>query len=276
MKIPKKATKFLMIIVVLTAFLWVYLQIPSSPLRNQYSHLIQNLSQDFIEERTPITPEDLLTLPEILQAYFTVNGYVGSQSVNLVVIHFRDVDFSMGGDQPDLKLNYTVHTFSQKPVRAAFIESSLYSIPFQGMDYTRDGQTRSQGVFAKHITVFDTGFDQVDSAYLSECLLHPSLALQESISFRQLDDLSVEATLRVNDTVTQGTFYFNDQHQMIRFVDEQRYSASTDSYEKWSAVPSEYQWVEGIRRPTRFQAVWHYPDGDLIYFDGRHMEVEYR
>jgi hypothetical protein len=33
--------------------------------------------------------------------------------------------------------------------------------------------------------------------------------------------------------------------------------------------------TNGIKRPTALQAVWHYDNGDLIYFDGRDIVIEF-
>lgn len=31
----------------------------------------------------------------------------------------------------------------------------------------------------------------------------------------------------------------------------------------------------GVKYPTKFQAVWNYPDGDFVYFDGSISEISY-
>lgn len=38
---------------------------------------------------------------------------------------------------------------------------------------------------------------------------------------------------------------------------------------KWSVFCDDYQETNGIKQPTLFQAVWHYDDGDLVYFNGK-------
>ena len=43
-----------------------------------------------------------------------------------------------------------------------------------------------------------------------------------------------------------------------------------------SAICSDYQTSEnGIKYPTKFQAVWNYPDEDVVYFDAIISEVAY-
>ena len=57
-----------------------------------------------------------------------------------------------------------------------------------------------------------------------------------------------------------------------------REAASTDGTSekvKWSVVCNEYKEINGIRKPTVFQAIWNYDDGDLVYFDGKGTITEY-
>ncbi|MPM40361.1 hypothetical protein SDC9_87001 [bioreactor metagenome] len=43
----------------------------------------------------------------------------------------------------------------------------------------------------------------------------------------------------------------------------------------WSAVCGDYRDVGGIMQPKSLRAVWHLPEGDLVYFDGHNTVIEY-
>ncbi|MNI87630.1 hypothetical protein D3C81_2292520 [compost metagenome] len=45
---------------------------------------------------------------------------------------------------------------------------------------------------------------------------------------------------------------------------------------RWSAYLDDYRLVGGIRQPHRLRAVWHYEEGDLVYFDSNNLKLEYR
>ena len=48
----------------------------------------------------------------------------------------------------------------------------------------------------------------------------------------------------------------------------------TKEYVPWSAVCGDYKvGDDGIRRPSTFQAIWNYPDGDFVYFNGNIRSV---
>ena len=69
-----------------------------------------------------------------------------------------------------------------------------------------------------------------------------------------------------------GIFTFNEQHEFVSFTTNDRGVTNPDGtmkYIPWSAVCNEYDFSEsGIRYPTKFKAIWNYPEGDFVYFDG--------
>jgi hypothetical protein len=73
-------------------------------------------------------------------------------------------------------------------------------------------------------------------------------------------------------------FTFNEKGEMLSFATDDREAAAMDGTSekvKWSIVCSEYKEINGIRKPTVFQAIWNYNDGDLVYFDGIGTITEY-
>lgn len=263
------------VLLVVIICIGVYLKIPYSPVEKEYWTKVERFTDEYKLPRNKITEEDLKVLPEILQKYFIENGYLGIESANFVIIEFKGADFSLGVDKANIKIDYTVHDFVKEPTRVALIDSKMYGIPFQGIDMNKDGKFSMKGVLAKHITLFNESSDFIDSAYLSECLMHPSLALQDSITYKEIDDYSVEATIKRNNEETTGIFYFNENYEMTSFVVEERFHSDTNTYEKWSAIVADYNIIDGINMPTKFQGIWNFIEGDLIYFDSNGMKVFY-
>lgn len=263
------------LICILFMLIIIYLMIPYSPIKKEYNDIVKGLAENNKLSKSIINEDDLKVLPEVLQKYYIKNGYIGIESASIIMFDFKDVEFSMGVNKPNVKIDYTVYDFVKEPSRVALIDSKIFGIPFQGIDICNDGNASMKGVLAKHITLFNTKFEIIDSAYLSECIMHPSLALQDNITYKQIDDYSVEATIRVNGRVTTGIFYFNKDYEMTHFVDKKRLCADTNTYEKWSAVVGNYKVVNGINVPMKFQAVWNYSEGDLIYFNSNYMKINF-
>ncbi|WP_418792235.1 DUF6544 family protein [Phosphitispora sp. TUW77] len=56
------------------------------------------------------------------------------------------VDFLFGKDKPTIKIDYSQYNFVNKPNRIAYIDSSIYGIPFEGLDSYIDGTGSMKGV----------------------------------------------------------------------------------------------------------------------------------
>lgn len=169
------------------------------------------------------------------------------------------------------------------PCRMALIDSSMFGIPFEGYDYYQNGTGGMKCVIAKAITLFDQKGADMDKAclatFLAESLFAPSILLQDYITFEEISDFEVRATITYGGQTASGIFNFNEQYEMISFTTNDRAATGTDGnteYILWSAICSDYQLSEnGIKHPTKFQAVWNYPDEDFVYFDGVISEVTY-
>jgi hypothetical protein len=113
---------------------------------------------------------------------------------------------------------------------------------------------------------------------LSECLIIPNAALQDYIVWEEINDYHVKATINYYGITASGIFTFNQNGEMLAFTTNDREAISTDGTSekvKWSAVISEYKETSGIKKPTAFQAIWHYEDGDFVYFDGKDVVIEH-
>lgn len=151
----KKGRKIVIgVIFILLVVIIVYLMIPYSPVKKEYSSIVGELSEANKMPKSIITEDDLKVLPEVIQKYFIKNGYVGIESASIIKFDFKDVEFSMGVNKPNIKIDYTVYDFVKEPTRVALIDSKMFGIPFQGIDICKDGKAKMKGTLAKNITLF--------------------------------------------------------------------------------------------------------------------------
>ncbi|MBR6228318.1 MAG: hypothetical protein IKQ97_01105, partial [Eubacterium sp.] len=117
------------------------------------------------------------------------------------------------------------------------------------------------------------------ATFLAECMFVPTVLLQDYIEFEELSEYQVKATITAYDQTVSGIFTFNESYEMVSFSTNDRAVIGTDGvaeYVPWSAVCGNYRiGTDGINHPTAFQAVWNYPDGDFIYFDGIISNIAY-
>lgn len=273
------------IFLVIAGALVIWFNISYSPVKKEFQNDISAL---MIENQLAIddevfTEKDFSHLPIAIQRYIENCGYIGTQKMSYLKMEYHNVDFSQGRNGPTLTIDYTQYNFINEPCRMALIDSSMFGIPFEGYDYYQNGTGGMKGVIAKAITLFDQTGADMDKAclatFLAESLFAPTILLQDYITFEEISDFEVRATISYKGQTAIGIFKFNEQYEMISFTTNDRAVAETDGsmkYVPWSAICNDYQPSQnGIKYPTKFQAVWNYPDGDFVYFDGVISEISY-
>jgi hypothetical protein len=66
---------------------------------------------------------------------------------------------------------------------------------------------------------------------------------------------------------------------MLSFRTSDRVATSMDGSARqadWSAIILDYQIVNGIKQPKTLQSIWHYPEGDNIYFNENKASVSFK
>ena len=263
------------ILVCVIGIVIIFFNVPSSKTKTEFDRIVTVLITGADHKESIFREEDIAGLPAPVQRYFTYCGYIGTPKMSYIKINYQDVEFLFDKDKP-IKIDYTQYNFANKPNRIAYIDSSMYGIPFEGLDTYFGGRGSMKGVLAKLFTLFDQTGTVMDQSslvtFLSEILLIPSTALQDYIKWEAIDDLHTKATMSCYGISVSGIFTFNENGEMLSFETNDRSAATTDGSSetiKWSVLCNEYTDINGIKRPTVFQAVWHYDSGDLVYFDGK-------
>lgn len=260
----------------------VFFYTPCSKTRTEFNELANNLTAKTDHVEGLFREEYLTGLPVPVHNYFRYCGYIGTPKMSYSKVVYKDVDFALGKDRPMMKIDYTQYNFVNKPNRIACIDSSMYGIPFEGLDSYIDGAGSMKGVIAKLYTLFHQTGKTMDKSslvtFLSESLIVPNAALQDYIVWEAIDDLHAKATMSYYGISSSGIFTFNEKGEMLTFTTDDREAASMDGASekvKWSVVCNEYKEINGIRKPTVYQAIWNYDDGDLVYFDGKGIITDY-
>ena len=292
----KPAKRIFMAILIITAaiilLLAIWFNIPYSSVKTQFQNDVEarlqsaaTLTNANADSSATISgtldSTAIASLPPLIQKYLKTNGYIGSKRRTHLTMEYKDVDFGMGVNKPRLRIDYTHVDFVDSPDRLAFIDSKMFGIPFQGYDYYMNGKGGMKGVLAKLITLFDQTGPAMDKAslitYLAEAFFLPETLLKDFITFKQIDEHSVEAIITNKGVTATGIFHFNDDYEMTSFTTNDRGQISPDGtieYTPWEAQCENYkEYSDGIKRPTVFRAVWKNKNGDFVYFDGKISKV---
>lgn len=278
----KKMPVVIGVLLLIMGTITVFFGMPYSQTKAEFSELIGSLITKTSYENDVFTEGDIIDLPLPVQKYFRYCGYIGTPKMSYMKATYRDVNFLFGKNKPTIKIDYTQYNFINEPIRIAYIASSMYGIPFEGLDSYTAGNGSMKGILAKLFTLFNQTGDVMNKAslvtFLSECLIIPNAALQDYIVWEEIDNLHAKATISYYGITASGIFAFNEKGEMLSFTTNDREATAIDGTSekvKWSAVCSEYEETNGIKKPTSLQAIWHYDDGDLVYFDGKDVVIEF-
>jgi len=270
------------IIVLLVSGVLIWFNISYSPMKTEFGRLLSGQLSTIHPKSEVFTLEDISALPLPVQKYFKYCGFIGKPKMSDVRIYYNDVDFILSPDKPKLKIKYTQCNFVDKPERLAFIDTSMYGIPFESIDAYQAGAGLMKGVFAKAITLFDQRGSELDMSSLVNCLaeslLVPNAALQDYIKWESIDDTHAKGIISYYGLSAQGIFTFDGEGRMVGFTTDDRNNVSADGKSqkvKWSAVCEDYKDIGGVKLPSHLKGIWHYASGDLVYFDGTDITVEY-
>lgn len=263
----------LYVLLILIAVVIIFFNIPYSKTSSEFNSVINSLISSEPKNTDVFTKEDIKDLPAPVQRYFEYCGYIGQPKMSYMKITFKNIDFKQSENRT-LKIDYTQYNFVNKPQRLAYIDSSLFGIPFEGLDSYEDGTGSMKGVVGKIINLFNQRGENMDKAslvtFLSEALALPSAALQDYIHWEAIDDTHAKATISYYGISSSGIFTFDKNGLMKSFRTKDRISTDTDGSTReaeWSAVILDYENVNGLRKPKVLQGVWHFPEGDCIYFN---------
>lgn len=260
----------------IVAGLLVWFRVSYSPLKNIFQERVEQEKQKTTAVNGVFSSEDFSQFPEVIQRYMTHCGYVGTPKMSHMRMDYGKVNFKMNRSSQAMRVEYVQYNFASYPSRLALIDASIFGIPFEGMDYYYEGHGGMKGVLAKLIPLFDQQGEEMNRSclvtYLTECLFMPMALMENDITFEAIDDQTVKASITYGGETVSGIFVFNEHDEMIAFTTNDRSVTNEDgSLEQipWTARCGNYRETEdGLKQPTTFQAVWHYSDGDFVYFDG--------
>lgn len=128
------------------------------------------------------------------------------------------------------------------------------------------------------ITIEDRQGDALDHDtllhYLNEILWFPSAALSDYIRWEPVDAHTAKATMTYQGVSGSAVFTFDDEGRVTNMVAE-RYAGEDGGLVTWETPMSAYGEFDGIRAPSKGEAVYKLPSGDFTYGRIEITGVEY-
>ncbi|MGL4696969.1 DUF6544 family protein [Enterococcus larvae] len=262
----------------------IYLALPDGKLWRQYQEDIrvsfkaagtQNQSETF-------TKDSIKELPALLQKHIENGGYLGQPQMRNMLIHFHDTEFRMAQGKDPMKIDFQQVNFVSRPDRHAFLTGRMFGLPIQAKDSTIDGIGSMTGVLAKQIPLFRSTGAEMDQGQLitalADAVFMPSLFLQEFVSWKVIDDRTVEGQISWKQVSAKGRFTFDEEGNVIRFDTEDRYMDDNGKGSKlvpWFVTYEQYQQQDDFYQPGHVTVNWVTSEGAYTYFESDRIEVVY-
>ncbi len=280
-RVKKKMGLILGIILLLVSILVIYFNVPYSRLKTNFKDYLV-ASEENINENKKATKYTLEDLPQSMQNFYSYTKLVNKVSSNHVSFNFKDADFVNIEMNKTLKIDYSEHIFGDVPARFAFIDSSLYGIPFQGLDSFINGEGGMKGVVAKNITLFNQRGEEMNKAalvtWLAEIIFMPSQLLSGDVDIKEIDKNTVGVSITYDNIKASGIYKFLDSGELVEFTTDDRaltYNDGRLEHRKWSALYEDYKNNGDLLLPNRLKSKWHFDNEDIIYFDGTDIEYTF-
>ena len=230
---------------------------------------------------TIVKIEDLAHLPASVQNWLIESGVVGKEQVFTARLSQK----GQMKTQPDSRWMpfEAVQYFSLKPPGfnwSAQVEA-FPLVYLSGRDRLTYGEGEMKIKFLSLINVVDEKENQkVNSGsilrFLGEICWIPSAALNDYISWEEIDSLTAKATFKQQNKEVSGIFRFTSQGELLSFEAERYYGGDENAMQHpWLIEVLEYKVFDGIKVPSKCKVTWKLPEGDFNWLNLEITTLEY-
>jgi len=226
-----------------------------------------------------LTEKDIQPLPEPVKKYLRVTGSVGKSRAN----SFRIV--MTGGIRKDdqsawMPFTSEQYNFMETPTRLFFMKAVMKGLPVAGYHCFKNGKAFMD---IRLLSLFRVQYQEGVEMNLSEtvtffndmCCLAPPTLIDKRIKWLEVDGNKVKASFTNNKITIFACLHFDDSGYLRNFVSEDRYSADAGKQLPWSTPLKDYHEIAGYRLMRNAEAIYSYPDKDLVYGNFQLVSVEY-
>lgn len=250
--------------------------------RDEYRHDLASGFREARREEGVVTEADIAHLPSAVQRYLRFTGAVGKPRVWNYRFRFNGT-FRPGNGPRTIRIGGEQQSLVRPAARLFLMGGSMFGLPV--LAYHRYvGPTATFRVRVASIaTVVDAKGPEMDQGetvtLLNDvCLLAPAALIGPDFEWEDLGAESARVTMTNAGHAVSAVLTFDDTGAMTDFVSEDRYSTVDGKvYERipWSTPVDGWRSVDGRKVPTRAEARWLRPEGELVYARFDPGDVEY-
>lgn len=239
------------------------------------------LSQSKIFNERVISEDGIKGLPEPIKKWLRRSGAVGKpyMSVGKVI---QQAEMKMKPGQENwLRASAVQYSTIDVPAFIWTVAVKMNSLlHFRGRDKFEEGKGKMLIKLNSLINVVNEKGGKLNEAalqrYLGEMVWFPSLALSPFLTWQEVNDSTVIATMTYNGTAGSGTFYFNSQGDFNKFS-AMRYKDNEPDAKRyeWVILVDGYKTFEGIKVPSEMTATWKLEKQDWTWLKLSIVDIKY-
>jgi hypothetical protein len=284
-QIRNKMVIFAVVIVILIGIILIYWNIPYSPYKTSFNKDIKSRIDEVVANEAICTQDEIDRLPEAMRRHCEYIGLVGSKKYNVVNVLFHNTKFVFDSNKGTiLDMDYDLWLLCDKPYRSALCKSSIFGIPFDGMDYCTDDKVGGmKGMIGKAIEIFDVHNEQMYKAGMISWLaegagFNPCILLSDYVTYEEIDSTHVKAMISYNGVEGTGIFTFDEQGRLLDFESDERQVEELNGIMTpigWRARYGDYIEKDGLLIPGMTKVIKVYSDKEVVYFDSNNIDLYY-
>ena len=252
----------------------------------QFDSMVQKEAKELlsnIPKKTDgkINKDDLAHLPDIVQKWIENSGVVGKQKI----VSVRLKQKGEMKNKPEGKwMPFTAEQYFDVK-NPAFVwvtdVSAFPGIHLSGRDKFNDGEGKMLIKLLSLIPVVKEGKNEkVNSGtmlrFLGEICWFPAAALNQYITWEEVDANSAKATFSLKNKEVSGLFTFAKTGELKSFEAERYYGAGEDAQKEiWLVEALSYKEFEGITILNKAKVTWKLPNGDFNWLNLEITKLEY-
>lgn len=228
-----------------------------------------------------VIERDLQHLPGAVRKYLDYVGVIGSPRV----INFNMKAKGVIRNSPDywMKLKSEQYNFYDEPSRFFYITAKRMGIPAVGLHAYKNRTAIMVIKLAGLFKVVDARGPEMDQAetvtlFNDMCVMAPATLIDQGIIWEDIDALTVRARFTNADITISATLVFNEQHQLVNFISDDRYETidgKTFNNYPWETPLSDYHDFNGFMLASKGDLLFKRPEGDFCYGKFELCDVQY-
>lgn len=239
-----------------------------------------------VGDETVITEQDLASLPEPVASYIRQSGAIGQPRV----ANFRaTISGRIRANPTKPWMTFTgeqVNSFGPNPSRSFHMDATMGGLPVDVLHVYADATATMNVKLLALFPMVNAKGPEMDRAetvtvFNDLVVLAPGAIVGAPITWTAVDDRHVSGTYTNGTQSVTGELMFNDQHELVDFISNDRNATSSDGKaftpQPWSTPISAYRTSHGHRFAAVAEGRWHAspPIGEFTYIEFNVNDIAY-